>query len=210
MHLAVVSSIQAVRSGLRVMLSDRSETQLAQLRISEAATLQECADWLPELDLVILASLQFSSAGLAALLSPEGRLALLLLTDDPQSAAGLSGLGLRAWGLLPLESTAAELNAAVSALLEGLLVLSPIFAQRAALLPAPDPSVASPSEPLSQREIEVLQHLAQGLPNKQIALRLGISEHTVKFHVSSIYTKLDATNRTEAVRLGVQSGWITL
>lgn len=210
MHLAVVSPIQAVRSGLRVMLSDRSETQLAHLRISEAATLQECAAWLSELDLVILAGLQFSSAGLAALLSPEGRLALLLLTDDPQSAAGLSGLDLRAWGLLPLESTAAELNAAVNALLEGLLVVSPIFAQHAARLPAPDPSVASPTEPLSQREIEVLQHLAQGLPNKQIALRLGISEHTVKFHVSSIYTKLDATNRTEAVRLGVQLGWITL
>jgi NarL family two-component system response regulator YdfI len=55
-----------------------------------------------------------------------------------------------------------------------------------------------------------LQLLAQGLANKQIAISLGISEHTVKFHVSSLYAKLGATNRTEAVRLGIQSGLVLL
>jgi NarL family two-component system response regulator YdfI len=52
--------------------------------------------------------------------------------------------------------------------------------------------------------------LSQGLANKQIASVFGISEHTVKFHVSAIYTKLGATNRAEAVRLGVRSGLVTL
>ena len=56
----------------------------------------------------------------------------------------------------------------------------------------------------------MLQLLAQGLANKQIALALGISEHTVKFHISSIYAKLGATNRAEAVRLGVLRGLIVL
>jgi DNA-binding NarL/FixJ family response regulator len=56
----------------------------------------------------------------------------------------------------------------------------------------------------------VLQLLAHGLANKQIALALNISEHTVKFHVSSIYNKLGATNRTEAVRAGVQRGLVVL
>jgi DNA-binding NarL/FixJ family response regulator len=56
----------------------------------------------------------------------------------------------------------------------------------------------------------VLQLLAQGMANKQIAMKLAISEHTVKFHVSSIYTKLGAANRTEAVRLGVRRGLILL
>jgi DNA-binding CsgD family transcriptional regulator len=65
-------------------------------------------------------------------------------------------------------------------------------------------------EPLTEREAEVLQLLAQGLANKQIAITLGISEHTVKFHVSGIYAKLGATNRTEAVRLGVRQGLIVL
>jgi DNA-binding NarL/FixJ family response regulator len=65
-------------------------------------------------------------------------------------------------------------------------------------------------EPLTDREIEVLQLLAQGLANKQIAAELGISEHTVKFHVSGIYTRLGAASRTEAVRLGVRQGLIVL
>jgi DNA-binding NarL/FixJ family response regulator len=65
-------------------------------------------------------------------------------------------------------------------------------------------------EPLTERELEVLQQLAQGLANKQIALSLGISEHTVKFHISGIYSKLGATNRTEAVRLGVRRGLVVL
>jgi len=55
-----------------------------------------------------------------------------------------------------------------------------------------------------------LQLLARGLSNKQIALQLGISEHTVKFHVSSIYTRLGVSSRTEAVRLGVQQGLVVL
>ena len=67
-----------------------------------------------------------------------------------------------------------------------------------------------PGESLTERETEVLQLLSQGLANKQIATSLGISEHTVKFHVSSIYTKLGATNRAEAVRLGVQGGLVVL
>ena len=65
-------------------------------------------------------------------------------------------------------------------------------------------------EPLTQREIQVLELLAEGLPNKAIAARLGISDQTVKFHVSSISGKLGAANRTDAVRRAVRRGLITL
>jgi len=65
-------------------------------------------------------------------------------------------------------------------------------------------------ESLTPREIEVLELLAQGLPNKAIAARLGISDQTVKFHVSSISGKLGAANRTDAVRRAVRRGLITL
>src|SRR6266567_185399 len=67
-----------------------------------------------------------------------------------------------------------------------------------------------PFEALTEREIEVLALLAQGMPNKEIAIRLTISERTAKFHVSSIMGKLGATNRTEAVSLAAQKGLITL
>jgi ATP/maltotriose-dependent transcriptional regulator MalT len=65
-------------------------------------------------------------------------------------------------------------------------------------------------EPLTPREIQVLELLAEGLPNKAIAARLGISDQTVKFHVSSISGKLGAANRTDAVRRAVRRGLITL
>jgi DNA-binding NarL/FixJ family response regulator len=65
-------------------------------------------------------------------------------------------------------------------------------------------------EPLTPREIQVLELLAEGLANKAIAERLGISDQTVKFHVASIYGKLGAANRTDAVRRAVRRGLITL
>lgn len=73
-------------------------------------------------------------------------------------------------------------------------------------------SASNPSfiEPLTDREVEVLELLAEGLSNKSIAARLGISDQTVKFHVSSISGKLGAHNRTETVRLALRGGLITL
>ena len=65
-------------------------------------------------------------------------------------------------------------------------------------------------EALTPREREVLDLLADGVGNREIAQTLGISEHTVKFHVSSIYTKLNVTNRAEAVSAGLRGGWIAL
>jgi DNA-binding NarL/FixJ family response regulator len=65
-------------------------------------------------------------------------------------------------------------------------------------------------EPLTPREIEVLELLAEGLPNKGIAARLGISDQTVKFHVAAIMGKLDASNRTDAVRRAVRRGLVSL
>src|SRR5205809_3626630 len=68
----------------------------------------------------------------------------------------------------------------------------------------------TPAEPLTPRERQVLELLAEGLPNKAIADQLGISDQTVKFHVSSISGKLGAANRTDAVRRAVRRGLITL
>jgi len=65
-------------------------------------------------------------------------------------------------------------------------------------------------EPLTRREIDVLELVAEGLPNKAIAERLGISDQTVKFHVASVTGKLGASNRTDAVRRAVQRGLVTL
>jgi DNA-binding NarL/FixJ family response regulator len=107
------------------------------------------------------------------------------------------------WGILPTESSAEELTAAIHALSQGLIVGT------STLLFESENEPLSHG-PLTDRESEVLGLVAKGLANKQIALALGISEHTVKFHVSSIYTKLNVTNRTEAVREGLRGGWVAL
>jgi DNA-binding NarL/FixJ family response regulator len=81
-----------------------------------------------------------------------------------------------------------------------------------ALLVAPDDRDIDDQidDPLTSREIQVLELLAEGLSNKAIAARLGISDQTVKFHVAAISGKLGAANRTDAVRRAVRRGLVTL
>jgi len=74
----------------------------------------------------------------------------------------------------------------------------------------PDLDEMSIVEPLTSREVQVLEQLAEGLPNKAIAARLGISDQTVKFHVAAVSGKLGAVNRTDAVRRAVRRGLIAL
>ncbi len=80
----------------------------------------------------------------------------------------------------------------------------------AVLMAAPVPDIPQVDEPLTPREVEVLELLAEGFSNKVIAIRLGISDQTVKFHVASICGKLGAANRTNAVRRAIRSGLVTV
>jgi DNA-binding NarL/FixJ family response regulator len=73
-----------------------------------------------------------------------------------------------------------------------------------------DDDALTGAESLTARELDVLRLLAEGLPNKAIAARLGISDQTVKFHVASIGGKLGARNRTDAVRLAIRRGLIEI
>jgi DNA-binding NarL/FixJ family response regulator len=78
-----------------------------------------------------------------------------------------------------------------------------------AFIPENDSSTA-PLEPLTDRELQVLNHLADGLGNKAIARKLAISEHTVKFHLAAIFSKLDARSRAEALAQGIRFGLVHL
>jgi DNA-binding NarL/FixJ family response regulator len=118
------------------------------------------------------------------------------------------------WGVLPTSATPDEVAAAIQAITRGLVVL-PARAARHLLSDGvvqrserDDPDLVE--EPLTPRELNVLDLVSEWHSNKVIAARLGISEHTVKFHLSSICGKLGASSRTEAVRLGVRRGLITL
>ena|SRR3989442_13496718 len=97
---------------------------------------------------------------------------------------------------------------------EAILISSPVgrafMARPASHEGLPHSDSESYEEPLTSREIDVLELLAEGLANKAIAARLGISDQTVKFHVASICGKLGAANRTDAVRRAVRRGLISL
>lgn len=208
-RVALVVPALAVRVGLRSLLSGSDELTV----IAEATDLNELESLSPEADVVIITPASASRSDLAELLSRfDPRPAVLLISEVPEDAQTLAGLSVRAWGILPLDTSAEELTAAVRALGEGLLVGAPLLMEHllARRLADEGGDADSPVEALTARETEVLQLLAQGLANKQIATKLRISEHTVKFHVSSIYTKLGVMNRTEAARIGVRRGLITL
>jgi two-component system, NarL family, response regulator YdfI len=114
-------------------------------------------------------------------------------------------------GVLPVCASETEIRSAIAAVAQGLLVLHPDIVEHAAM-PTTMPQAAGDAmePPLSPREAEILNLLAAGLGNKEIAGQLKISEHTVKFHVTSIFNKLSASTRAEAVAVGMRRGWIIL
>ena len=146
------------------------------------------------------------------LLEPISDAAIVLLTEvgDARSISRLLRSGVRA--ILSKESDPDDVVAAIYAAYGGLVLLSTPIAESIAAVYGDQPLEVEDesSEEITSRETEVLRMLAEGLVNKEIAARLGISEHTVKFHISSILDKLGASTRTEAVTLGIRRGLIPI
>jgi NarL family two-component system response regulator YdfI len=135
---------------------------------------------------------------------------LVVLTDDAEKLliAGALRSGIRA--ILPRAARPEEIFAAIQSSVAGLVTLYPdIIESLLSLSDEAEPSeLASAGQIVTPREIEVLRMIAEGLGNKEIASKLRISDHTVKFHISSIFAKLGAANRAEAVTLGIRLGLI--
>jgi DNA-binding NarL/FixJ family response regulator len=195
-RLGILAPALALRVGLREVFRGLEEVEV----VADASSLAE----LPDVDVLVMTSADYLSD------LDENSPAVLLLTDDLSAVTQL--IDLPVWGVLSLDASTEELSAAVRALGEGLWAGSPALLQNllerhpVPMLEDGDPVI----DPLTAREREVLQLAAEGLANKQIALSLGISEHTVKFHLSSLYTKLGVTSRTEAIRAGARRGWVVL
>ena len=136
----------------------------------------------------------------------EGTTHLVALLPDESHATEVWTAG--ALGLLFRNADAESLVAALRAVDSGIAALDPQLA--AAMMTARATPLPPTAGGLTPREVDVLTLVAEGLPNKSIALRLGISDHTVKFHVNSILSKLDAQSRTEAVMQATRLGLIPL
>jgi two-component system, NarL family, response regulator YdfI len=132
----------------------------------------------------------------------------VLLTGEAQTGWSADALRMGVRALLPRDASASEILAAVDAAAAGMAVVSPADLEQ--LLHANPQPQAAVETALTPREMEVLRLMAEGAANKTIAWKLQISEHTVKFHVASIFAKLNAGTRTEAVTQGVRRGLILL
>jgi DNA-binding NarL/FixJ family response regulator len=132
----------------------------------------------------------------------------VLLIDMPDPALVAAALAAGVRGVLSREATTEEIEAAVHAVSVGLVVVG--GTELPAMLPPAQPISGLLAEPLSDRELEVLDLIAEGLSNKLVAYQLSISEHTVKTHVASILAKLGAASRTEAVSQAIRRGLVKL
>lgn len=205
-RVLIAAPTPMLRAGLRAMLASAA-VQV----VGDVATLAGRAVDPADVDVIVVADAELL-ADVPRRLAEDGRPAVLALGGDGRTLAALRALPLYGWGIVAPEATAEELQAAVAAVALGLIVLPPPLLDR---LAGQRPGMAEPlAEPLAEsltaREREVLELLSAGLSNKLIARTLQISEHTVKFHVSSIYAKLGASSRTDAVSRGARYGLITL
>lgn len=166
----------------------------------------------PDVVLIDLPEAQASIPALADDLEQAGT-SVVVMVDEPDGSwtGRLLRSGVRA--VLPRDASLAEIHSALEAAHRGLLLLDAelareVLGSRASVRPAEGAEEAL--EELTAREMEVLSMMAEGVGNKQIAARLAISDHTVKFHISSILAKLGASTRTEAVTIGIRRGLLLL
>ena len=140
----------------------------------------------------------------------ENPIPVLALLDDLEIETLPAWLRTGARAVLPRDADPQQILAAMESVAAGLTVLHPRALDRMLSVKRTGPAVSRQLQPLTPRELEVLDMLAQGLANKTIAWKLGISEHTVKFHIASIFDKLDVATRAEAVAAGMRNGLIMI
>ncbi len=198
-RLMIAAPAAVVRAGLEALAASSPELDV----VGSFADLAAVEDLHPD---VVLTSVPLAEIGVPANARAP---ALVLLTNEQQPSWTQEALRLGVRALLPRDASQTEVLAAVEAAAYGMAVLDP--RELELLLSATTPAPASvEAAALTPRELEVLRMMADGAANKIIAWKLGISEHTVKFHVASILAKLGAASRTEAVTMGIRRGLVLL
>jgi two-component system, NarL family, response regulator YdfI len=212
----LVASTSAVgRAGLQTLIATDRSLEVVGRSASLATLAREIEEVQPDVIVVQLDAFNESVLAEIQAISRDREdshpLAMVVLADTQHMAGLANAIRSGITALLPLGATSNEISGAIEAAAAGLIAVHPAFLDvLSEVQPASRPPAEMPKSPLTAREVEVLNLIAQGLGNKEIAWRLGISEHTVKFHIGSIFNKLDASSRTESVTLGIRAGLIML
>ena len=205
----LVAAASAVRrAGLEALIKTSPLLKLVGIFSGARAIAQHAVE--SQADVIVLDFERDESHALISSITNSG-LPLVVLIDDPEPEWTAQALRSGTKAILPRNADADEIISAIQAAYSGLVLLDPEVTED--LAQRIQPSVRSsplPGDELTAREVEVLRMLAEGISNRQMAERLEISTHTVKFHISSILDKLDASTRTEAVALGIRMGLILL
>lgn len=213
LRVLIVADDPLARAGLAALLADQPDCIVVGQTAGDADLASDLDVYRPDVALWDLGWERSSDSSASSLpgleylveLGDIGLPVVGLLSDESQASdAQVAGV----LGLLPRDTGPERLVAALMAVAQGLAVLDPSLVPP--LLGTRDQPVPPLVEELTPRELEVLDLLAEGLSNKAIALRLGISEHTVKFHVNAVMGKLGAQSRTEAVVRATRLGLILL
>jgi two-component system, NarL family, response regulator YdfI len=219
----IIAASDVVRAGLEALVGSDERFTVAGSAADWAGLLTE----VPSADVVLVDLSDTSEVSIAQLrvfneeVSDGEAPAFVVLISDLKEDRITTALGFNARAVLHRNSSSGEILAAIEGAAAGLIVMDrdvlDVLREVSASSPA---QAATPStlseetgrevEQLTPREVEVLGMLAEGRANKEIAVRLMISEHTVKFHVSSIFAKLGVSSRTEAVTQGIRRGLIML
>jgi DNA-binding NarL/FixJ family response regulator len=209
-RVLIVAQYAAVRAGLHALIAEDDGIEV----VGAVSTAAELTDALngsqPD---VVLYDRNEADARLVLDLTSGSESALVVLGENPEGAKELADQPIRGWAYLLKEAGAAEIAGAIRAAAAGLIALDRSLVPLFHLPEAPTlarESAGYVEDVLTVREMDVLQLMAQGLPNKTIAARLTISQNTAKFHVASILGKLGASSRTEAVTLGARRGLVRL
>lgn len=211
LRLLILAGDPLARAGLAALLARQPGCQVVGQAPVDADLAAEVEAAEPD---VVVWDLGWTPAGVLERLAEQSTLLppvlALLPAEDAAASSAAQAWRAGARGLLDRDALPEAILAAAHSLALGMVVLARDLASEMLLPAAPDLAVTSLVEPLTPRENEVLQLLAEGLTNRAIALRLGISEHTVKFHVNAILGKLAAQSRADAVMRATRLGLILL
>ena len=208
-RIAIADDHPVVREGLVAMLETEPDFEVVGTAATgaEAAALVARVD--PDVMLLDLELPELDGVGVLRRLAAEGaRVRVIVFTVFDTDERIIAAVEAGAPGYLLKGAPRGELFAAVRTVAAGGSLLAPVASSAVLRRVRGEAPTGGPS--LTPREREVLQALARGLGNKQIAARLGVSERTVKFHVSALFEKLGAGNRTEAVTIAARAGLVSI